>query len=127
MDNNKKIALLIDLQKAAKDNFIVETLNKLDNGEFIANLWVTTVQNEINTILGDNAKAVVQTNALLDTLNRVTETPVITLLNTLINRLDNPATGQQVSSNEPIQQQAYVVPAGQRNAYLNPSRGNPLV
>ena len=124
MDNNKKIALLIDLQKAAKDTFIVEVLNKLDNGEFIASLWANTVQKEINSILGETKAELAASSELLETLNKITETPVIVLMKTLISRLDNPNLAPQVTPGVTVA--PYVPPPGQRNEYLNPSRGNQL-
>jgi hypothetical protein len=122
MDNNKKIALLIDLQKAAKDNFIVETLKKLDNGDFIAELWANTVQKEINSILGDVSVEQQVSSELLDMLNRITETPVVVLMKTLISRLDNPNLVQQNAQVTPYQPAI----SQEQKANLMQSRGNPL-
>lgn len=81
MEHSEKVSLLVDLQAAADDQFISESLSRLKHGEYIVGLWRKTIDNEIGKMFGSSTEEVSNDmDKLRYKLDEISKTPIMQLL-----------------------------------------------
>jgi hypothetical protein len=120
MEHAKKVGLLVDLQSAADDQFIIESLSNLKNGEYIVELWKKTISQEIGKMFGENHEELAgEMDSLRSTLGEISKTPIMQLLLQFYSKYTNQP---QATNTQPIAQQPAAQTAPQM-AMNPPSRG----
>jgi hypothetical protein len=81
VEHSEKVSLLVDLQSAANDMLIVESLSGMKHGEYIVGLWKKTINQEIGKMFGESQDETIEgLNKLQAMLGEISKTPIMQLL-----------------------------------------------